>query len=687
MKRMATFGDAANQSTSAIGSERHLVLLFFNRWGFLMRCSAFHAAVPVLCLLAASWNAVTTAVEPSGSTTPVVLHLHTEFLPYERLNEDDLHYRLGRELVRQAFLLAARDELALMTCDETLHETPPLNAKVVDLMLIERVNSSGMWRLSLIVPKEGQNIHKTKPLWTKSFKSAVGGVRVYGFLAPKLEEYSRGDFVEALRLAGLEGKKPTIGKSTPPSDEIEKALFEVDFITQFGAVRSAHQAIATHGETPERLSVLVRGYANLAMLTQHQWNSSSEVFTARGWLYAQRMYANKKARDLAIWNRAYAWALGGTLQHALEDLERLERRQTEWEIDPTAFIILARHYWHTDHQQDAIRCYEKSLASLPTFDATDELAKVYFLIGNREKWEQTLLDFLHTEDLGLEHAQAHRRLAYGYAGWGEWQTAKPHAIQAGQTWSAWGLEVASHICEGLAQWEESEKWMREMSTSYRTGSGDHWYFWCRRTGRGDIEAAREPAEQCHSVSIKTLDHDHPFDLGTYRLLQGKPREALDVFRRSYDTEPMFTVAFIIAQISRDLGDEQTGPKLLDTFKKAIQNAQEESEWKPEEVDMAMLECLRTGDTSPERLQELDKLVAAVDANTRTMYSYFIGKELAAAGKQAQAELYWRRALVTPDPNTNCSNLASMELAKRHGTSRPDDDVLDNTDLWPKPEEK
>ncbi len=1002
-----------------------------------MRCARLDFSAWVMWFLAAACSVTGFAgeVQAEDSQSPV-LHLHTEFLPYKRLDEKDIHYRLGREVVRQAFLLAARDELGLMTVDETLHETSPDDADVVDLMLIERVNSSGMWRLSLIVPKAGQDIHETKPLWTKTFKSAVGGMRVYGFLVPKVEEDSRGDFVEALRLAGLKGEKVAKGKPSPPSEEIEEALLKVDFIAQYGAVRSAHRAIAAHGESPEWLSVLVRGYANLAMLTQHQWNSSSEVFTARAWLYAQRMYTSKKERDFAIWNRAYAWALGGTLQHVEEDLERLERRRAEvvaagddkgspyvppvwaqliepyamcdreavrlvgeenpelggwatrldfqlasayrqsqwmfdaatevretcptaygvyselahhgqslgttrtgaqaapvmygshlpasllalpdlpeefravltidkieggflenvnvfgdpdpedlfsavptyvarylrerskkkpegdlswsalaflleeeqfvqianslkvsmnatersraedvnsvlplvkdhryaryiesyrynarrerwpvqelvkhivvedprrnmegmfrrvwwirsperkiigrsahyeasrnftlagmleyvywkeptwvpedmkmaavyarefagiaphseaairmtlqatliapveqlqqWEeklqVDPTAFLVLARHYWHTDHSEAAIRCYEKSLASLPTFDATYELATVHFLLGDREKWAQTLLDFLETENLGLGHARARRRLAYGYASWGDWPTAKIHAVEAAGTWSAWGLEVASHVCEGLAQWEESERWMREKSTSYPTGSGNDWYLWCRRTGRGDIDAARELAKERHSVSIKTLDHDGLFELGTFHLLEGKPQEALKVFRGSFNAEPRFAVAFIIAQVSRDLGDEESHQKALATMEEAVKKAQENSEDWAEEVDLAVLELLKTGDTSAERLEKLDELLCDMDANTRTLYAYFVGRELAAAGNQEEAEKYWRRVITTADANTNCSTLAGMELTKRHGTSRPDDDVLDEGDLWPKGEE-
>ena len=48
----------------------------------------------------------------------------------------------------------------------------------------------------------------------------------------------------------------------------------------------------------------------------------------------------------------------------------------------------------------------------------------------------------------------------------------------------------------------------------------------------------------------------------------------------------------------------------------------------------------------------------------------------------EAEKYWRRSLVTSGRDITAATLAGFELAKRHGTSRPDGDALDEDDLWP-----
>ena len=83
------------------------------------------------------------APDTAANAEPQVFYLHTEFLPYEKTVERGLPYRLGREIIRQAVLLAARDEMGLATCDETLHETPCQQVPRLSSMLLR---SSGRIR-------------------------------------------------------------------------------------------------------------------------------------------------------------------------------------------------------------------------------------------------------------------------------------------------------------------------------------------------------------------------------------------------------------------------------------------------------------------------------------------------------------------------------------------------------------
>jgi len=60
------------------------------------------------------------AAEAAGESQPQVLFLHTEFGPYPKGPWSSRLRILDRELIRQAVLLTAREELGVSTCDETL---------------------------------------------------------------------------------------------------------------------------------------------------------------------------------------------------------------------------------------------------------------------------------------------------------------------------------------------------------------------------------------------------------------------------------------------------------------------------------------------------------------------------------------------------------------------------------------
>ena len=155
----------------------------------------------------------------------------------------------------------------------------------------------------------------------------------------------------------MAGSKPASGSAAPPGAEVEALLRQPDCVAQYSVVRAAHQALAEHGETTEWLGVLVRGYANLALLTRHYWNAVPEVFTARAWLYAQRFAAKTNSSDMALWHRAYAWAWCGTLPLAAADLDEVERRrnppgvtstQTSTASAPPSWVKLTRAYSQFD---------------------------------------------------------------------------------------------------------------------------------------------------------------------------------------------------------------------------------------------------------------------------------------------------------------------------------------------------
>jgi hypothetical protein len=149
-----------------------------------------------------------------------LLYLRTEFLPYQHGADKDLSSRLNREIMRQALLIAARDGLGVQTCDETLGETPPAEAHLVQLLLTERCNSAGKWHVKLNKFAEAQNADVAKPLWEKTYDCDSAPPKIYADIIPKLEADSRGPLIDALKSVGLHAEKhqsDSAAMSTSPS--------------------------------------------------------------------------------------------------------------------------------------------------------------------------------------------------------------------------------------------------------------------------------------------------------------------------------------------------------------------------------------------------------------------------------------------------------------------------------------
>ncbi len=110
-------------------------------------------------------------------------------------------------------------------------------------------------------------------------------------------------------------------RKAPCRPKSTAVLRELNFFSQFSAIRQLHAIARSSGESPQMLGALVRGYANLGQLTNFHWNATHKVCKARALLYAQRLVRLDHASASALWHRAYAEALVGLHTAALADLK------------------------------------------------------------------------------------------------------------------------------------------------------------------------------------------------------------------------------------------------------------------------------------------------------------------------------------------------------------------------------
>ena len=71
----------------------------------------------------------------------------------------------------------------------------------------------------------------------------------------------------------------------------------------------------------------MRGYANLGLLTEFQWDAASAAYKALALLYAQRLVASQPESAQAFWHRAYAEVLASIPWLANDDIDEDEVRR------------------------------------------------------------------------------------------------------------------------------------------------------------------------------------------------------------------------------------------------------------------------------------------------------------------------------------------------------------------------
>ena len=191
------------------------------------------------------------------------------------------HDLLVRELIRQAVLIAARDELELVTRDEVIGD------KVDDVG--EAVGAERVEVVSFI--RDLQSRERIYRVANDKVEAIFFHDTPLARIWPELdlmklivatETHSRQDFPKVLRGLGLDGKSNVLkeGASQELPRRVESQLLSLGFSHTLEAVRSLHLAMRSDGETPALVGALVRGYAQLGVLSEFLWDPAHKVFKA-----------------------------------------------------------------------------------------------------------------------------------------------------------------------------------------------------------------------------------------------------------------------------------------------------------------------------------------------------------------------------------------------------------------------
>ena len=251
---------------------------------------------------------------------------------------------LLREIVRQAVLLAARDELGLGIRDEVLGDPFPTEKAEVsgDVAALLRLNGPASVKIGL---GDGDR----KGIFLDGDLRPSSGMHDILDLTRAAEKFSRTEFPRALKALGAEGKPNAVRAAGEVPGPTEARLSGLGLVEPLAGVREVHEAIRKDGESPERLGALVRGYAMLGILNEPLWTPAHKVFKARALLYAQRLVARDPASPWGLWHRAFAEAMAGLHGRALDDIREAETLAAKPGSPPApAWLATVARFCHFD---------------------------------------------------------------------------------------------------------------------------------------------------------------------------------------------------------------------------------------------------------------------------------------------------------------------------------------------------
>jgi len=368
------------------------------------------------------------------------------------------------------------------------------------------------------------------------------------------------------------------------------------------------------------------------------------------------------------------------------DQEQLKTWEESIKHDAMAFYYLGKRYQEKNLDSDTERCFKKSVGLVPNLHNVQALAGYYYEQKDYENWERTYLDYLKTDPSGLKGATIHRSLCWGFQKRDMYTKALPHARVAAQTYSAWGLKTASELTEKMALWEESERWVQAVSTSYPSTLGERWYYWCRRTGRGDLAAARKVVEKVETRSSK--EHRSRVQwvkTAVFRLMEDDVEGSLEAYRKALSYYMSTSCTVMISQLSRQLNDDASSRKALEDYLEEKTDVEEKTD--SDKCQLKLVQLILSERIEEQELKSIEKMMDDVPPLEVSLYAYLLGKELMLRGNEDEAKIWFKRSMQTRQLDSEYSTLAGMELVQLNGgTSSRDDEAVTWKDLWPPKEE-
>ena len=376
----------------------------------------------------------------------------------------------------------------------------------------------------------------------------------------------------------------------------------------------------------------------------------------------------KYARDLHKVSPFCPYARGYLIQF---DWETVNASADQWMKDArghNAYVLgcLGSKYMNLKQYDDADRCYKGAIEVSPDMDLYRALAANYWYRGQTDKWLETLEEFLEQPSYGLEHSQIRIRIAQYYCALDDWEKALAYAEKAAQSYSNTSLRIAGECHERLANWAEAERYFQANARRYRMCSL-RWYYFCRRTGHGNLEGAKKLAQAYANEAVKFNKTRRFNKIGIYYLLGNEHKKALDSFKKYFDENWVSYEGLHAALLADELGDIAERDRLLKEIdRRAKWLKGQKRYYDPEVCDLVKLiaDDLTRGGKADFDSADYDKIVKNANEQPRMNCHYFLAKYLELRGKEDRSVHYWKLCLASHCMRGWNRTLAGKELINR-----------------------
>jgi len=307
-----------------------------------------------------------------------------------------------------------------------------------------------------------------------------------------------------------------------------------------------------------------------------------------------------------------------------------------WEKEcqhPVVTKLLAERALMDKRTEDAERLLLKTLDFGKDIETSSKLADMYLARGDEDRWRATLEESLEAPAEGLEHAKVQVKLALHYAGKKEFATARKYAEPAAETWAAWAMLCASLCAEGDGDYVTAELWMRRTSERY-SDSLQAWYYWCLRTGRGDLGKARAMVEG-HLKVVGTPKTERDRMLRVMLLLaDDQPADAAPLLEGVFESQKDGFYLMLAAAAWDRAGDTGKRDRLL----KALPS---KSDYTP--LAKLLLETSSKGEKAAPDEKRIEEVINGSVPGLRPNLSFFAAEFLRRRGQRESSNRFYKDA--------------------------------------------